>query len=389
MNDKILFVDDDPSLLSAVERRLRLRFKIATATGGVAGLAKMASDGPFAIIVADMQMPGMNGVQLLSEVQKRFPDTVRLMLTGNADQGTAAEAVNAGHVFEFLTKPCPTETLTLALQTGLRHHHLITAERELLERTLNGSVKVLADILSLADPLAFGRGESLRDYMRAFVKSASLANSWELEIAAMLSQIGLVTIPPAVIEKFRAGQKLTPLEHEVLDLTPKAGADLLANIPRLESVGRIVLYQRKHYDGSGFPSNAVRGEEIPMGARILKVLIDLLELEAQRIPKDTALSLMQKRLGWYDPRVLDTTFACFEIYLPDTSIKSLGRTVAVRDLRVGDVVLSDIQTESGKVLVLARSRLTPVLLMRLGNFARFSPIREPIYIEPDASATAV
>ncbi|MDR3562073.1 MAG: PAS domain S-box protein [Negativicutes bacterium] len=114
---------------------------------------------------------------------------------------------------------------------------------------------------------------------------------------------------------------------------------------------------------------------------------DLLQALMDSRKNSNRLSLMQKRLGWYDPRVLDTTFACFEIYLPDTSIKSLGRTVAVRDLRVGDVVLSDIQTESGKILVLARSRLTPVLLMRLGNFARFSPIREPIYIEPDASAT--
>jgi hypothetical protein len=83
---------------------------------------------------------------------------------------------------------------------------------------------------------------------------------------------------------------------------------------------------------------------------------------------------------------LDATFACFDIYLPDDSAKSLGQPITAKDLRVGQVVLTDIRTESGKTLVLARSRITLVLLTRLANFARFSPIQEPIYIEPQASA---
>jgi hypothetical protein len=271
--------------------------------------------------------------------------------------------------------------LALALQAGLKQYRLITAERELLEKTLNGGIKVLADVLSLIDPLAFGRGEALFSYMRAYVHALTLENSWEFEIAAMLSPIGTVTIPPAILEKFRAGQALTAPEQEILERVPKTGADLLANIPRLESVGRIVLYQQKHYDGSGFPADGVRGEDIPIGARILKVLIDLLELEAQKMPKDAALRLMQQRVGWYDPRVLDATFACFDIYLPDTSVKSQGQPITLKDLCVGQVVLADIQTVSGKTIVMARSRITPVLLARLANFAKFSPVQEPIYIE--------
>jgi response regulator RpfG family c-di-GMP phosphodiesterase len=386
MNQKILFVDDDTNLLAAMERNLRLKFNLVTAASGEAGLAKMAAEGPFAVIVADMQMPGMNGVQLLTEAQKQYPDTVRLMLTGNADQRTAAEAVNIGQVFKFLTKPCPVETVGLALQAGLRQYELITAERELLEKTLNGCIKVLTDVLSLTDSLAFGRGETLRDYMHAYVQSLTVLNRWEFEIAAMLSPIGTVTVPPAVIEKSRSGQALTRTEQEILLRTPKTGADLLANIPRLESVARIVLYQQKHYDGSGFPDDAIHGEEIPIGSRILKVLIDLLELENQKMPRDAALTLMQHRMGWYDPRVLDATFACFDIYLPDLSVKSVGQPISAKDLCVGQVVLADIRTESGKTLVLARSRITQVLLVRLANFAKFSPIQEPIYIEPQAGS---
>jgi len=385
MREKILFVDDDIKLLSAMERNLRQHFNLETAEGGQAALAKLADTGPYAVIVADMQMPGMNGVDLLIEVQKSFPDTVRLMLTGNADQHTAVEAVNKGHVFQFLNKPCPTEMLTRALHAGIKQHQLITAERVLLEKTLNGSVKVLADVLSLTDPFAFGRGEALASYMNAYISSFNFDRAWEFQIAAMLSQVGLITVPPAILEKSRAGQSLSTSEQDTLNRVPQIGADLVTNIPRLESAARIILYQNKHYDGTGFPADQVRGEDIPIGARILKVLIDLLELESEKTPKDEALVIMQRRSGWYDPRVLDATFACFDIYLPDTSAKSQGQAVAAKDLRLGHVVLADVQTVSGKTLILARSRITPVLLARLANFARFSPVQEPVYIEPDVT----
>lgn len=388
MSEKILFVDDDPKLLAAVERNLRQKFNLVTAAGGDAALARLSADGPFAVLVADMQMPGMNGVQLLAQVQKQYPETVRFMLTGNADQQTAVEAVNKGHVFQFLTKPCPMEMLASALQAGIKQYRLITAERELLEKTLNGSVKMLSDVLSLADPLAFGRGEILCNYMRTYVSTLTVANSWEFEIAAMLSQIGTVTIPPGIVEKARSGKELTSMEQEIYARVPKCGADLLANIPRLETVARIVLYQQKHYDGSGFPANVVRGEDIPIGARILKVLNDLVELEAQNVPKDEALRLMQQRAGWYDPRVLDATFACFDIYLPETSAKSQGQPISVKELKAGQIVLADVKSASGKVIVLARSRLTPVLLARVNNFAKICPVEEPIYIEPVGQSAA-
>jgi response regulator RpfG family c-di-GMP phosphodiesterase len=384
MSEKVLFVDDDPHLLSAVERNLRQRFHLTTATGGEQALQKLSANGAFAVIVADMQMPGMNGMQLLAESQKRQPDTVRLMLTGNADQQTAVDAVNKGHVFQFLNKPCPMENLALAIQAGVKQYRLVTAERDLLEKTLSGSVKLLTDVLALADPVAFGRGEALRNYMRAYVQSLTMLDSWELEMAAMLSQIGAVTVPPAILEKRRNAEPLNRAEQELLERIPKMGADLLANIPRLETVARIVLYQQKHYDGSGFPANVIRGEDIPIGARILKVLMDLMEMETHMMPKDAALAEMQKRAGWYDPRVLDATFACFDIYLPEVSAKSQGQPVGVNDLRVGQTILADIRTQSGKTVLMARCKITPVQLARLNNFAKISPVQEPIYIEPEA-----
>src|SRR4051812_10280575 len=94
---RILFVDDDPNILAGYQRTLRKRYSVATALSADEGLALIESDGPFAVVVADMQMPGTNGIQFLRKAQEKAPDSIRLMLTGNADQKTAIDAVNEGH----------------------------------------------------------------------------------------------------------------------------------------------------------------------------------------------------------------------------------------------------------------------------------------------------
>ena len=382
MSEKILCVDDDANILAAYQRNLRKQFTIDAAPGGEQALAAMEAQGPYAVVVADMQMPGMNGIQFLLKAKEKTPDTVRIMLTGNADQQTAMEAVNKGHVFQFLTKPCPPEMLAMALEAGIKQHRLVTAERDLLEKTLSGSIKVLTDILSMMDPQSFGRGELLRDYTRTFVKSLKINQTWEFEVAAMLSQIGFVTIPPGVIQKARAGHGLSGQEKDMLTQVPTIGAELLSNIPRLDNVAKIVLYQNKNYDGSGFPVDSVAGEDIPVGSRILKVLSDLLQLETKETPKATALSLMQNRTGLYDPRVLDAAFACFDVYLPHaTSVKSSGHSIGFKDLQTGHVLISNIETSDGMMIVTAGNKISPLLLQKLRNFAAISGIKEPIYVE--------
>ncbi len=382
MNAKILFVDDEPNVLEAYQRNLRKRFPIDTALSGEVALKSLAECGPYAVIVADMQMPGMNGAEFLMQAQQRAPDSVRLMLTGNADQKTAVEAVNKGQIYQFLNKPCPPEMLLLALNNAIRQHELITAERELLEKTLNGSINMLTGILASAEPLSFGRGERLRDYMRAFARSLNMAQTWELELAAMLSQIGSVTIPPRVLEKARQAAELTAAEKNVLTRIPEIGAKLLANIPRLESVARIVLYQSKNYDGSGFPADSVVGDEIPIGSRILKVLSEMVELENSGLPKAKALEQMQAQSGRYDPHVLDSTFACFDIYLPSpTAIKVAIKAIPLKELTIGHILSSNVETMDGVLIVCAGTRVTQMALEKLRNFDQIQGIKEPLHVQ--------
>ena len=117
----------------------------------------------------------MDGVQFLQEAQRVAPDSVRIMLTGNADQQTAAGAVNEGRIFRFLNKPCTPEDLGHALTAGLEQYRLITAEKELLEKTLGGTIKMLMEILATVDPDLFGRAQALRLNMRALADALGAA----------------------------------------------------------------------------------------------------------------------------------------------------------------------------------------------------------------------
>ena len=126
---KVLLVDDDPGLLSGYERQLQKIFTVKTASSPEQALALLSSESDFAVVVSDMSMPGMTGAQFLAEVKTRWPDIIRIMLTGNLDQQTAASAMRDGAVFRFLTKPCATESLAQTIRLALQRHDLLTSRR--------------------------------------------------------------------------------------------------------------------------------------------------------------------------------------------------------------------------------------------------------------------
>lgn len=378
MNEKILCVDDDANVLAGFQRNLRRRFSIDTALNGPDSLNVLRSQGPYAVVVADMQMPGMNGIELLSKIRAAAPETVRIMLTGMADQQVAVEAVNKGHIFRFLNKPCTPETLALALEAGLEQHRLITAEKELLEKTLSGSVKMLTDILSMVEPQIFGRAQMLRDYARVLAPPLGVSSLWEVEVAALLSQIAYVTIPAAIMQKDRTGVALSPTEKQMVTRIPEIGNKLLLNIPRLEAVARIVLYQNKYYDGSGFPQDTLAGDHLPIGARILRVLSDLIKQEIEGAPRNEILDQMRRRPGAYDPKVID---AAITSLVQDAGVAKSGQSVLAKDLAPGQVLLSAVMTNDGVLIVPAGTEISQMLIEKLKNFAALSGIKEPIYVK--------
>jgi response regulator RpfG family c-di-GMP phosphodiesterase len=369
--EKILFVDDDPNILQAYQRQLRKLFRMDTAAGGEPGLQAISTTGPYAVVVADMRMPGMDGIQFLSRVKEVAPETVRMMLTGNADQKTAIDAVNEGNIFRFLTKPCTPERLAHALNAGIEQYRLVTAEKELLEKTLNGSVKLLTETLSLANPVAFGRASRIKRYVRHIVSRLNLAKGWQFELAAMLSQIGCVTLAPETLERVYAGQPLTKEEREAFESHPSVGYRLVANIPRLEPVARMIQGQKTPFSQDGSDDSST----IALGAQMLKVALDFDERLIRGMSPKAAVADMRQRAGEYNPRLL-AALASLQLSGGDKGL----RTVFVRELRTGMILDEDVRGKNGLLLVAKGQEVTYPVLEFLRSFSKGIGVVEPFRV---------
>lgn len=349
-----------------------------TATGGGEALFLISERGPYAVVIAGMDMPGMTGVELFSHLAEKMPETVRIMVTGNSGQQTAIEAVNKGHVFQFLTKPCDPALLVSSVKAAMKQYELVTAERELLESTLSGSVKVLTDIISMVEPDSFGDAQKVREYSQKVAQHLGLTDLWELELAAMLAPIGYVAVPPALVKKARSDRAdtITGPERDMLNRVPQIGSDLLSQIPRLKKVAKIIRYQKKNLDGSGFPVDSVSRHDIPIGSRILRAVTDLVEIENKGMPTFKAIEVLRRWPNLYDPDIVEAIAKCL---VKDSG--GLQGGVAVNELRVGQILVSDVVSKDKVLIVSAGNKISKIILEKVRNFAELGGVEEPIFVK--------
>jgi response regulator RpfG family c-di-GMP phosphodiesterase len=361
LSERILIVDDDQALLDSLRRSHRKEHDLHTALGGPEGLRAIETQGPFAVVVSDYQMPGMNGIEFLGKARERAPDTVRVMLTGNADLQSAIDAVNQGHVFRFLTKPCPPEMFAGCLVAAKEQYELRHAERVLLERTVRGSIEVLISVLSLSSPGAFGRATRVRDLVRHIVTTLRLEAGWQYETAALLSQIGYVAIPESVIDRMAQGEALTPAESAMLERHPQIGRDLLCKIPRLQTVAEIVLNQMPH----PLPAGAAKFDAAQFGGRILAAALAFEELLSLGATPKRALEALKKDAERYDLRVLTALGSAAALsQTPATRILTLA------ELQPGMVLAENVSNTDGSLVLPKGHEISAGSLQRLRNYGQ-------------------
>jgi response regulator RpfG family c-di-GMP phosphodiesterase len=358
----VLCADDEQGVLDGLARTLRSRYRVTTALGGQDALEALRSaEEPFAVVVSDLRMPGMNGVEMLRRARAGYPDTVRVLLTGYADLDAATAAINEGHVFRLLFKPIGPEDLTSALDDAVEQYRLRGAERELLESTLRGSVDALVSTLAIASPTTFARLSRVKALAARLAEVVGSDQVWAVELAAMLSQIGGVALPERVSDKLNRGVALTADDEVELDHLPRLAERVLDPIPRLEVVKAIVRYQRKDFAGGGVPDDAVRGEAIPLGARALRVASDLDQLESAGFAGPEALVVMRGRAGRYDPALL----AAAEVLVQGR--RSDITAVRVGELAEGMVLAHDLADQAGTLVVGRGFTVTETLVRRLAD----------------------
>jgi response regulator RpfG family c-di-GMP phosphodiesterase len=377
----ILCVDDDPAMLAHHARTLRKPFHVHTALSGVEGIAAIEQGGRYPAILVDMNMPGMDGIEFLARAAKISPDSAFVMLTGNVDQQTAVRAVNEGHVFRFLNKPSSADAVFEAVTACVERSAELQEQRVLEEKFLDGGIRLLTQVLHAADPHAAQRSENLMAYVRSYYDALDTGCGMprDLEIAVSFCSVGLAVIPTAVLHRARSGGELKPAEERMMESASELGGRILSFIPKMETAGSIVRYQNKGFGGTGHPQDGIAGDDLPFGARLLHVMIDLLRLEASGAARGDALKQMSDLGEEYDPEILKV---CRTRWRPAYS-KSLVRvraSIPVSDLCISDVLGKALYSVSNIFFAPEGTVVSKPLMHKIREWERMGMLAQEVVV---------
>jgi hypothetical protein len=226
--------------------------------------------------------------------------------------------------------------------------------------------------LSLANPAAFARATRMRRTAAVVLDAVPVPDRWAVELAVVMSQLGAVSLPPAVVAKLDAGEPLTEAEQCMVDRTPEVAERLISPIPRLEPVAAAIRHAHRKWDDPAV------GEDVPFGARVLHVLQDYDALLGAGTPPQVAGLTLRSRPGHYDPALLDALEAATQ-----DAGESHASAVAFGEVEIGMVLAAAVRSGSGRLLVNAGQEVTVSLMSRLNNFAAMDGgIAEPLIVYP-------
>lgn len=413
---RILLVDDEENILNSLRRVLRSEpYSVQIANGGEQAL-QMLREQPVDLIISDARMPGMDGATLLAEVQKHWPESIRILLTGYADINTTIRAINLGHIYRYISKPWEDEELRLILRQALAFQHsererlrLETLTREQNQRlqelneTLEQRVKArTAELEQTADMLDLAYEELKRSYVTATEVFSSLVNqriprdkqtntqvialvrayaeqhglgegpSRDLAMAAALYNVGKLTWDDQLLN--HPSDLLYKQERDRYRQYPGQGENLLMALEPVQDAARLIRHHQERWDGSGFPDR-LKGEAIPFGSRLLKLAVDFIELQRgiileRRLSRDEALLLITKYSArLYDPELCERfvklcTELAPDLTLADPSILALD----TRRLEPGMVLARNLNADNGMLLLNEGKTLTRLLIDKLIAF---------------------
>lgn len=365
MNKKleVLCVDDEPQVLEGLRLHLKQRYEVHLASSGMDALEILRDNKHVAVILSDMRMPVMDGAKFLNAARTVSPDAVRMLLTGYTDMQSAIAAVNEGQIFRFISKPCPPDQLHGAFRAAVAQHQLIIAEKVLLQETLLGCVESLAKVLSLMKPVAFGRALRLRSKVQSVVSYLLLQDQWQIEAAAVLSQLGAVTLSEETLMRLNEGEPLDEADSRDVAASITTSVQMLDKIPRLEPVLDILKYLAAQI-GGGVPSASAAA---PPGALLLRMVLEWDALEARGYSQPDAFAALAKDNDVYDKEMLDTLRNMHDAGAggaPNTAVAT-----APRELKPGMVLAEDLVRKNGVVILPRGFEIDRGLLDHILTFA--------------------
>jgi len=360
MNNKILCVDDEESILKGFQLNLRKDFELHLASNGSEGLEVFDREKGFALVLSDMRMPQMDGATMLSEIKKRDPEVVTVLLTGHTDFESAMSAVNEGSIFRMLSKPCPPEMLIRVLGDGLAQHDLVKSKRILLDQTLRGAVDALAQSLSTAKPLFFGRAQRVRRIANELSDMLKIEDAWRVDIASIFSQLAYISLPESVTEDVYYKRELTSGVKEMVRKFPEETEKIIEKIPGLEKVGEIlgkltVQHRFEDDDDTG----------LRKAASILRVALDFDYYEEQGHDRSLIVQTLKSRKDDYDPDVTE----CLSQLLAVAEQKYRLEEILIRRLETGMRLAQELRLADGLLVASSGTDVDRQLLKVIRNYA--------------------
>lgn len=313
---QVLFVDDEPLVLEGLRRSVHKEFLADLAGSADEGLEKLRYAGPYAVIISDMHMPGMDGVEFLATVRILSPDSVRVMLTGDSELEVAMRAVNEGSIFRFLRKPASREQILTALRASVTQYRARRSEKEKLEVTARaleqldvGTLIALARAIDAKSAWTAGHSERVTNLALKIGNVMGLP-ARDLQImhrGGLLHDIGKIGTPATVLDK---PGKLEPEEIQIMRNHVKIGVRILEPVPCFREILPMVAQHHERLDGSGYPAG-LAGEKISLHARILAVADSYDAMISDRpyrkgISRQQAIQILEgKAQTQFDPKVVD------------------------------------------------------------------------------------
>jgi len=357
----ILCVDDEPHVVEGLALVLRKDYEVHTACTAEQALHKLRDVSNLAVVISDMRMPKMDGATFLHQAVLRRPDAARILLTGQADRDEAIRAVNEGQIFRFLVKPCPPDQLKTAIDAGVIHYRLQNAERSILQETLLGCIKSLMEVLAIANPVAFGRAGLIKRRAMEVATRLGTPDFWQLEAAALLSQLGYAGLAPGLVDKVYHGQALSPAEQEKVAAIPDMANVLLEHIPRLEPVIQI-LAALKWSD----TQVAALGEgTIGIASRILGLILEYDALIARTHSHDAACEQLRSRHARFGSKLIDHLDACAFT----SEARQPSAEILLRQVEPGMILLEELRNSAGVLITPKGFEVTRTFINRLSSIA--------------------
>jgi response regulator RpfG family c-di-GMP phosphodiesterase len=357
---RVLCVDDEERVLEGLVLHLRKDYEVLTALSGDQALRKLREAGGVAVVVSDMRMPGMDGATLLQQVRQSFPGATRILLTGDPGRDSVVSAVNKGQIFRYLTKPCSPTDLKAAIEAGVMQHRLINAERAVLQETLLGCIQTLIDVLAITNPVAFGRATRVKRLAMELADRQGHKEFWQLSAAAMLSQIGYISLPSEMVEKLYYGERLTPEEKVLAGGVPQVATRLLEHIPRLEPVIQVLAA----LNATDEQLTRLGDGTIGTAARILGLVLMYDELITQGRATLEAIQTLRPHTPRFGASLIET----FSQHIGAPTAGGEIRDMPLRQVTAGMTIMQDIRTSMGTLLVPKGFEVTHTFRERISHF---------------------